>query len=81
MIRFAAETDPGKRRDNNEDAHLTDPENGLFVVADGVGGRACGEIASAMTIETFRLEPAGRLGNTAQQARPDLEKADGRGTY
>ena len=63
MIRFAAESDPGKRRDNNEDAHLTDPENGLFVVADGVGGRACGEIASAMTIETFR-QAAKALRNT-----------------
>lgn len=63
MIRYAALTDEGKRRDNNEDAFLSDPENGLFVVADGVGGRACGEIASAMTVETFR-QAARALRNT-----------------
>ena len=38
MIRHAALTDEGKRRDHNEDAYLTYPEYGLFVVADGVGG-------------------------------------------
>ena len=54
MIRFAARTDVGKRRQHNEDAMLTDPEHGLFVVADGVGGRAAGEVASALTIATFR---------------------------
>ncbi|MCB9758929.1 MAG: cyclic nucleotide-binding domain-containing protein [Alphaproteobacteria bacterium] len=54
MIRHAALTDEGKRRDNNEDAFLADPDAGVFVVADGVGGRACGEIASAMTVDTFR---------------------------
>lgn len=53
MIRFAAKTHPGKRRKSNEDAMLALPEHGLFVVADGVGGRAAGEVASALTIETF----------------------------
>lgn len=54
MIRSAAKTDVGRKRDSNEDSHLSLPEYGLFVVADGVGGRACGEIASAMTIEVFK---------------------------
>lgn len=53
MIRHAALTDDGKRRDHNEDAFLALPEHGVFLVADGVGGRACGEVASAMTVETF----------------------------
>ena len=54
MIRFSAQTHPGKKRDQNEDAVLALPEFGLFVVADGVGGRAAGEVASALTIETFQ---------------------------
>ncbi len=53
MIRHAALTDPGKKRSHNEDALLAQAEHGLFVVADGVGGRAAGEVASALAIETF----------------------------
>lgn len=53
MIRYCAKTDPGKKRDHNEDAVLALPQHGVFVVADGVGGRAAGEVASALTIETF----------------------------
>ncbi|MCP4804421.1 MAG: cyclic nucleotide-binding domain-containing protein [Proteobacteria bacterium] len=53
MIRHAALTDDGKRRDHNEDAYLALPDDGVFLVADGVGGRACGEVAAAMTVETF----------------------------
>ena len=54
MIRYSARTDVGKRRQHNEDAMLADPETGLFVVADGVGGRAAGEVASALTVSTFQ---------------------------
>lgn len=54
MIRHAALTHPGKRRSQNEDALLTLAEHGLFVVADGVGGRTAGEVASALAIETFQ---------------------------
>jgi len=60
MIRFRATTHPGRRRSQNEDALLADPEHGVFVVADGVGGRAAGEVASALTIEVFS-EAAPRL--------------------
>ena len=42
MRKLASRTDPGKKRNHNEDALLTLPEAGIFVVADGVGGRACG---------------------------------------
>jgi serine/threonine protein phosphatase PrpC len=44
-------TDPGRRRSHNEDAFLADEELGLFIVCDGVGGRACGEVASQETVE------------------------------
>lgn len=54
MIKVACRTDAGKKRVHNEDAFLALPEMGLFVVADGVGGRAAGEVASALCIEVFR---------------------------
>lgn len=54
MIRYSAQTHAGKRREQNEDAMYADPDNGVFLVADGVGGRAAGEVASALTVETFR---------------------------
>lgn len=53
MIRWAARTDVGKKREHNEDNLLNLPDVGLFLVADGVGGRASGEVASAMCVETF----------------------------
>lgn len=54
MLRYAARTDVGKKRDHNEDNYLTLPGEGVFIVADGVGGRACGEVASALCVETFK---------------------------
>lgn len=53
MLRFHARSHPGIVRPQNEDAVLADGGNGVFVVADGVGGRAAGEVASALTIETL----------------------------
>ena len=54
---FAAITDIGCRRKNNEDSYGYDAEQQIYVVCDGMGGTAAGEIASSMAvralIETF----------------------------
>lgn len=74
MLKFAARTDPGKKRAHNEDAFLAIPDTGLFVVADGVGGRAAGEVASAMCVESFRVSDAllkDRLTAYAESPSPD----------
>jgi serine/threonine protein phosphatase PrpC len=70
MIRFSSQTHPGLRRDHNEDAVLAEPDCGLFVVADGVGGRAAGEIASALTIQTFAAA-SDELAETVQSYTAD----------
>lgn len=45
-------TDRGRVRKNNEDTYSIHPEHGVFVLADGMGGHAAGEIASALAVET-----------------------------
>jgi serine/threonine protein phosphatase PrpC len=54
MPRHAERTDPGKKRQHNEDALISLPDDGVYVVADGVGGRACGEVAAAICVEAFQ---------------------------
>ena len=46
MIPYAAKTHPGLKRGKNEDNYVAEPDMGLFVVADGVGGHTNGEVAS-----------------------------------
>ncbi len=46
-------TDPGRIRKTNEDAALVATEQGLFAVADGMGGGACGEVASRCVIQAL----------------------------
>jgi PPM family protein phosphatase len=49
---FALKTHPGLVRPLNEDAVGADPEVGLFLLADGLGGYNAGEIASTMAVST-----------------------------
>jgi len=63
----AGVSDPGKRRSLNEDAFLDRPDAGLWVVADGMGGHARGDLASSMVVE----------GLTAVSDEGDLESTVG----
>jgi serine/threonine protein phosphatase PrpC len=61
-LSWAVRTDPGLRRSSNEDSYCTREDLGLFVVADGMGGHAAGEVASRVavdTIQNFITETAG----------------------
>jgi protein phosphatase len=52
-VRSFGATDVGRRRASNEDAFLVDDSLGLYVVADGMGGHAAGEVASHEAVETI----------------------------
>jgi serine/threonine protein phosphatase PrpC len=54
-LRAAVRSDAGAVRTHNEDAAYVDTDGGLFMVADGIGGQAAGEVASAIAIEVVRL--------------------------
>jgi serine/threonine protein phosphatase PrpC/CRP-like cAMP-binding protein len=55
-IRFFAATDVGRVREHNEDNFLVDKKLSLFMVADGMGGHAAGEVASAICVRTIHEE-------------------------
>jgi serine/threonine protein phosphatase PrpC len=47
-------TDVGKKRTHNEDTYLVLESENLFMVADGMGGHASGEVASKLAVETMK---------------------------
>lgn len=48
---MAGKSDRGRRRAKNEDSFVVESEIGFFIVADGMGGHACGEVASRLATE------------------------------
>ncbi|HEX3759086.1 MAG TPA: protein phosphatase 2C domain-containing protein [Kofleriaceae bacterium] len=66
-------TDVGVVREHNEDSAYMEPANGFFIVADGMGGHAAGEVASAMAVDTVRktLEAARKEIETFKRAPTD----------
>ena len=53
-FKFGDRTDVGRGRPENEDSLLVDPDDGLYAVADGMGGHRAGEVASATAIDALK---------------------------
>lgn len=76
-MKVAAKSDKGRVRTNNEDCLRVNEPLGLFIVADGMGGHAGGEVASAVAVEAIDTyvqshltgpEPADHIATLLQTA-------------
>jgi serine/threonine protein phosphatase PrpC len=70
-LQGAGGSDPGRVREHNEDRFHCDPERGIYIVVDGVGGHAGGETAA----ETALLQVRTRLEREAGSADERLREA------
>ena len=52
-MEFGARSDTGRVRENNEDSFRAAPELNLFILSDGMGGQASGEVASRLAADTI----------------------------
>lgn len=70
-MRAIAVCEQGNVRGNNEDSVYSNPENGFYALADGMGGHEAGEVASSLAIEKVRIE----LEDKDSILPVDIEKA------
>jgi len=71
----AARTDVGLIRSGNEDNYTMVPERGIFVVADGMGGHAAGEIASEMAVQSITRDLGSFKGLSTDDAAARMTRA------
>ncbi len=75
-LKCAALSDPGLVRKNNEDAFHIDPDRGIFLVVDGIGGQAAGEKAAEIAVDRIRSRLERQTGTTEQRIREAIAVAN-----
>ncbi len=77
IIEVAMRTDKGRVREQNEDAVGGDPEAGLVVLADGMGGANAGEVASGLAVDLLVSQLTGRLWDGGDIGQEQIREAIG----
>lgn len=75
-LRAYGATDTGRQRDHNEDRFFCDAERGLFIVIDGVGGHAAGDVAADLAHDLVSMRLRFRSGTTEQRLRKAIITAN-----
>jgi serine/threonine protein phosphatase PrpC len=75
-VRSAGDSDPGRVRKNNEDSLHLDPDRGIYLVVDGIGGQAAGEKAAAIAVERLRARLERQTGTAEQRIREAITVAN-----
>lgn len=70
-LAMAGRCDTGRRREHNEDCMSLDPDNGLAIVADGMGGHNAGEVASRMAVDSMYEALCHGLGDLSTDGDDD----------
>lgn len=71
---WAACSDPGLCRAQNEDSFCARPELGLYVVADGVGGNVGGDVASQLAVEVITREIQQGIATKSCRDEPNIHE-------
>ena len=75
-VNAAAVSDRGRVRTGNEDRHHVDADRGVFLVVDGVGGHAAGEVAAAIAVDVITQRLERPIGTPAQRVREAIALAN-----
>jgi serine/threonine protein phosphatase PrpC len=77
-LNSGAASDTGLLRERNEDRYWVDAERGVFLVVDGVGGQAAGELAAQTAVEAIRQSLGETAGEAEQRVRAAITVANNR---
>jgi serine/threonine protein phosphatase PrpC len=77
-VNAGAASDTGLLRERNEDRYWMDPDGGVFLVVDGVGGHAAGELAAQTAVDAVRESLTGAVGTAEERVRQAIALANDR---